>query len=86
MYRVTRELVYALLYATAAVGLIYCCGSSVGRLASVPGASRPIYLIMVTFGAYGAWLCGQTSYEIVQALTSGADQGESPPAPGGGAD
>ncbi|MDP7275820.1 MAG: hypothetical protein QF363_10105 [Planctomycetaceae bacterium] len=86
MYRFTREVVYALLYAAAAVGLVYCCVSSVGRLASVPASSRPMYLVMVSFGTYGAWLCGQTAFEIVQALASGADQGESPPASDGVSD
>ncbi len=77
MYNRTKELVYALLYAAAAGGLVYCCGSSVGRIGSVPGVSRPIYLIMVSFGGYGAWLCGQTSVEIVQAFFKNDGQRES---------
>ena len=63
-----RELVYAALYAAACAGLVYCCASSLWRIGDVPGAAKVLFAVLVFFGAYGAYLCGQTSVEIVQSL------------------
>ena len=76
MRETVRELVYAVFYAGACAGLVYCCGSSLWRLGYVPAGSRVLFVVMVFFGGYGAYLCGQTSVEIVQALrkTDEADE------------
>ena len=65
---VVRELLYAALYAAACAGLVYCCASSLWRIGDVPGRSKVLFAVMVFFGAYGAYLCGQTSVEIMQSL------------------
>jgi len=73
-----RELVYAVLYAGACGGLVYCCGSSLWRIGDVPGGSKVLFAVMVFFGAYGAYLCGQTSVEIVQSLCKPGEAEEEP--------
>ena len=76
---VVRELLYAVLYAAACAGLVYCCASSLWRIGDVPGAAKVLFAVLVFFGAYGAYLCGQTSVEIVQALNKLGEAGESEP-------
>jgi len=71
-----RELLYALLYAVACAGLVYCCGSSLWRIGEVPVGSKVLFAVMIFFGAYGAYLCGQTSLEIVQAVLRPGDVAE----------
>ena len=73
MRAVMRELVYAVLYAAACAGLVYCCASSLWRIGDVPGAAKVLLAVLVCFGAYGAYLCGQTSVEIVQSLNTLGD-------------
>ena len=68
-----QEILYALLYGIACVGLVYCCGSSLWRIGDVPGGSKLLFAVMIFFGAYGAYLCGQTSLEIVQAVLRPGD-------------
>ena len=68
-----REILYAVLYAVACAGLVYCCGSSLWRIGGVPGGSKMLFAVMIFFGAYGAYLCGQTSLEIVQAVLRPGD-------------
>ncbi len=68
-----REFLYALLYAFACAGLVYCCGSSLWRIGDVPGGSKMLFAVMIFFGGYGAYLCGQTSLEIVQAVLRPGD-------------
>ena len=75
-----REIVYAVLYAGACAGLVYCCGSSLWRIGEVPGGSKVLFVVMVFFGGYGAYLCGQTSVEIVQSLRKTAEADEDPAA------
>jgi len=67
MRTIVRETLYALLYAGACAGLVYCCGSCFWRLGDV-ASGKVLYGVLVLFGAYGAFLCGQTSVEIVQGL------------------
>ena len=81
MRAVVRELVYAALYAAACAGLVYCCASSLWRIGDVPGASKVLFAVLVFFGAYGAYLCGQTSVEIVQSLSKLGEAGEPEPEP-----
>ena len=76
---VVRELLYAALYAAACAGLVYCCASSLWRIGDVPGAAKVLFGVLIFFGAYGAYLCGQTSVEIVQALNKLGETGESDP-------
>ena len=71
-----RDLVYALFYATACGGLVYCCASCLWRLAEVPAGSKVLFVVMVFFGGYGAYLCGQTAVEILQG-TRRLDQEDS---------
>ncbi len=71
-----RELLYGLLYGGACAGLVYCCGSSLWRIGSVPDGSKVLFAVMIFFGAYGAYLCGQTSLEIVQAVLRPGDAAE----------
>tara|TARA_B100000029_G_scaffold363273_1_gene356333 strand:- start:240 stop:524 length:285 start_codon:yes stop_codon:yes gene_type:complete len=59
-----RQMVYAVLYGLACVGLVYCCASCFWRLGSVPSGSVAMFVVLVLFGAYGAYLCGQSSIEI----------------------
>lgn len=68
-----REFLYALLYGLACAGLVYCCGSSLWRIGDVPGGSKMLFAVMIFFGGYGAYLCGQTSLEIVQAVLRPGD-------------
>ena len=77
MRAVVRELVYAALYAAACAGLVYCCASSLWRIGDVPGGSKVLFAVLVFFGAYGAYLCGQTSVEIVQSLSKLGEAAES---------
>ena len=76
MRAVMRELVYAALYAAACAGLVYCCASSLWRIGDVPGVAKVRFAVLVFFGAYGAYLCGQTSVEIFQSLNRLGDAGE----------
>ena len=71
-----RDLVYSLFYATACGGLVYCCASCLWRIAEVPAGSKVLFVIMVFFGGYGAYLCGQTAVEILQG-TRRLDQEDS---------
>jgi len=71
-----RDLVYSLFYATACGGLVYCCASCLWRLAEVPAGSKVLFVVMVFFGGYGAYLCGQTAVEILQG-TRRLDQEDS---------
>lgn len=73
MYHRVRESVFAVLYALSAVGLVYCCGVCLWRLGTVPGQSRVLYVLLVAFGGYGAWLCAQTSVEITQSVLKRGD-------------
>ncbi|MEE3285656.1 MAG: hypothetical protein VX311_13830 [Planctomycetota bacterium] len=61
-----RDLFYSLFYAIACGGLVYCCASCLWRLTEVPTGSKTLFVVMVFFGGYGAYLCGQTSVEILQ--------------------
>ena len=61
-----RDLAYSLFYATACGGLVYCCASCLWRIAEVPSGNKTLFVVMVFFGGYGAYLCGQTSVEILQ--------------------
>ena len=79
MRAVVRELVYAALYAAACAGLVYCCASSLWRIGDVPGGSKVLFAVLVFFGAYGVYLCGQTSVEIVQSLSKLGEAAESDP-------
>jgi len=67
MRTIVRETVYGLLYGGACAGLVYCCGSCLWRLGDV-ASGKMLYGLLVLFGAYGAFLCGQTSVEIFQGL------------------
>ena len=83
-----REVVYAVLYAGACAGLVYCCASSLWRIGEVPGGSKVLFAVMIFFGAYGAYLCGQTSVEIMQSLRkqNEADDGQASEEEGDSAD
>ena len=39
----------------------------------MPGQSRVLYVLLVAFGGYGAWLCAQTSVEITQSVLKRGD-------------
>ena len=67
MKRKLREVLYAGMYATACVGLVYCCGSCLWRIGGLAGG-RLLFGILVLFGGYGAFLCGQTAVEILHGL------------------
>jgi len=67
MKRKVRELLYAGMYATASVGLVYCCGSCLWRIGDL-ASGQLLFGILVLFGGYGAFLCGQTAVEILQGL------------------
>ena len=67
MKRKVREVLYAGMYATACVGLVYCCGSCLWRIGGL-ASGKLLFGILVLFGGYGAFLCGQTAVEILQGL------------------
>jgi len=67
MKRKLREVLYAGMYATACVGLVYCCGSCLWRIGGLASGTL-LFGILVLFGGYGAFLCGQTAVEILQGL------------------
>ena len=67
MRRKVRELLYAGMYATSSVGLVYCCGSCLWRIGDL-ASGQLLFGILVLFGGYGAFLCGQTAVEILQGL------------------
>ncbi len=67
MKRKVRELLYAGMYATSCVGLVYCCGSCLWRSGDL-ASGQLLFGILVLFGGYGAFLCGQTAVEILQGL------------------
>ena len=67
MKRKLREVLYAGMYATACVGLVYCCGACLWRSGDL-ASGQLLFGILVLFGGYGAFLCGQTAVEILQGL------------------
>ena len=67
MKRKVRELLYAGMYATSCVGLVYCCGSCLWRIGDL-ASGQLLFGILVHFGGYGAFLCGQAAVEILQGL------------------
>lgn len=73
MYERAKESVFAVLYALSAIGLIYCCGVCLWRVSAVPSQSRVLFVLLVAFGGYGAWLCAQTAVEIAQSVLKRVD-------------
>ena len=71
MYARLKQLVAAVLWAAAAVGLACCCLDCLLRSGSVPGPMRLLYWLLIGFGAYAAWLCFQTVLEIARELRAG---------------
>ena len=64
------NLFYAVVYALTAIGIAYCCIVCVTMLGDVPGPSKPMYLLLVGFGAYGSVLTGESSIMLFREIFS----------------